>query len=65
MNVYVTQEQLEELISVPTTPVFAFTYKGELDDQGEEIPAPEFMVAVNDDDGNFVEFRPQTICRQQ
>jgi hypothetical protein len=65
MNIEVTQEQVDELIDVPTTPVFAFTYKGELDEEGEEIPAPTFMVAVNDDDGNFVEFRTQTICRQQ
>lgn len=49
-NIELTNEQLERLIDVPTTPVFDFQYEGELDEHGERLLPPTFKrkVIIND-----------------
>ena len=67
MNVDLTQVQVDSLKEVPTTPVFAFSYEGELDAQGEPVPAPTFKRRTpvpegGEWDGTYFDV---TICRQQ
>lgn len=66
MNVELTQEQVDDLKNVPTTPVFDFSYAGELDEQGEVIPTPTFKRKIMDIDNVWTgEYFDVTICRQQ
>ena len=67
MNVELTQWHVDALVSVPTTPVFEFSYAGELDEDGEEVPAPTFKRKTPAPEGEVWDgtYFDVIICRQQ
>ena len=67
MNVGLTQAQIDSLKDTPPTPVFDFSYAGELDEQGEVIPAPTFKRKTPIPEGETWDgtYFAVTICRQQ
>jgi hypothetical protein len=63
-----TVEQIRSLRDNPITGVRVQRSDARVDRDDPESPLkpkPTFMVAVNDEDGNFIEYRTQTVCRQQ
>jgi hypothetical protein len=68
INVMMTVEQIRSLRDNPITGVRVQRSDARVDRDDPESPLkpkPTFMVAVNDEDGNFIEYRTQTVCRQQ
>ena len=67
MNVDLTQWHADALLSVPTTPVFEFSYYGQLDEQGEVVPDPMFKRKTPEPEGGVWDgtFYDVTICRKQ
>ena len=63
-NLMLTQEEADRMPR-NDNPNFTFQWEGELDGEGEPLPAPTFMVEDRDIGGNSLEtYHPQTICRQ-
>ena len=61
-NIQLTQEQVD---SMPKSdnPNFTFQYEGELDEQGEPLPLPTYMVEDRDAEGLPIgTFTPRDIC---